>query len=224
MTDNPHKDKDPQDSAPVDDSEAAATSAEQSGEDAAGDTAQVTAADADANAEDKADAAAADSLTPVEKLQQDVQELTEDLQRVTAEFANYRKRVQRDLEIATESGKAHVVSQLIHIADDIDRAASHGDLQDGSPLKAFSDKFMNTLSGLNVAAFGDSGELFDANIHEAIQDEGGDGDKVLSTVIRKGYKLGDRILRTAMVMVRGDDGAAADADGADDAADSPADE
>ena len=118
---------------------------------------------------------------------------------------------------AAEVGKASVAAQLITIADDIDRAAEHGDLKDGSPLKAFGDKFMDTLKNLEVAAFGIEGDPFDANIHEAIQDEGGDGDKVLSTVIRKGYKVGDRLLRTAMVMVRGDgaDDAPADKDEAE---------
>lgn len=202
MTDNPNKDKDPQDSAPVDDSETDATDATTEANAAAEESAEAAAQD---KAED-----AAESLTEEEKLTQQVAELTEDLQRVTAEFSNYRKRVQRELQLARETGKAHVVGQLIAIADDIERAAEHGDLKEGSPLKAFGDKFMNTLHGLEVAAFGTEGDPFDANIHEAVQDEGGDGEKVLSAVIRKGYKLGDRLLRTAMVLVKGDGGDDAD--------------
>lgn len=209
MTDNPNKDKDPQDSAPVDDSEAATTEAATEANAAAEESAE-------AKAEDKADDAT-ENLTEEEKLTQQVAELTEDLQRVTAEFSNYRKRVQRELQLANENGKAHVVNQLITIADDIERAAEHGDLKEGSPLKAFGDKFMNTLHNLEVAPFGAEGDPFDANIHEAVQDEGGDGEKVLSAVIRKGYKVGDRLLRTAMVLVKGDGGDDADKAADDDA-------
>ena len=160
-----------------------------------------------------------EDLTVEDKLLAKVQELTEDLQRVTAEFANYRKRVEREIGTARESGKVGVVSSMLTLADDVERARQHGDITDGSPLKAFTDKFNDILKGQGVIQFGEVGEPFDANRHSAIQDEGGDGEKVLSTVLRKGFNLGDRVLREAMVIVRGDEGsdasAAHDSDGAD---------
>lgn len=155
-----------------------------------------TVADEDDHTEDQ-DAQAA------QKAEEKIQELTGDLQRIGAEFANYRKRVQREVADAREQGKATVLHHLLAIADDIDRANQHGDLAEGSALKAFSDKFLSILTTLGVQSFGAEGDEFDANVHEAIQDEGGDGDRILSTVLRKGYSMGDRVLRTAMVMVKG---------------------
>lgn len=179
-----------------------------------------------AGADTDAPADAEENLTIEDKLLAKVQELTEDVQRVTAEFANYRKRVQRDLDASRERGKAGVISALLALADDVEHARQHGDITEGSPLKAFTDKFSAILEGQGVAQFGEVGELFDANRHSAIQDEGGDGEKILSVVLRKGFTLGDRVLREAMVIVRGDEGAAAapaDGDSTGDDTGNPAD-
>lgn len=167
----------------------------------------------DSNAAGQAAATAEEELTVEDKLLAKVQELTEDLQRVTAEFANYRKRVERDLSIARDNGKAGVVTAMLALADDVERARQHGDVTEGSPLKAFTDKFTTILEGQGVSQFGEVGDVFDANRHSAIQDEGGDGEKVLSVVLRKGFNLGDRVLREAMVIVRGDEGTAVASDG-----------
>lgn len=132
-----------------------------------------------------------------------VAELTADLQRLQADYANYRKRALRDQEATAERAKAAVVSQLLGVLDDLDRARSHGDLE-SSPLKSVADKLVAALTGLGLTAFGAEGEDFDPALHEAVQHEGdgGEGSKpVIGTVMRQGYKLGEQVLRHALVGV-----------------------
>jgi molecular chaperone GrpE len=132
-----------------------------------------------------------------------VAELTADLQRVQADYANYRKRALRDQQAAAERAKATVVSQLLGVLDDLDRARSHGDLDSG-PLKSVADKLTSALNGLGLAAFGAEGDDFDPALHEAVQHEGDgseDSKPVLGNVMRQGYKLGDQVLRHALVGV-----------------------
>jgi molecular chaperone GrpE len=130
-------------------------------------------------------------------------ELLGDLQRVQADFANYRKRAMRDQQAATDRAKASVVSQLLGVLDDLERARAHGDLESG-PLKLVADKLDGALTGLGLEAFGAEGEDFDPVLHEAVQHEGdgGPGAKsVIGTVMRRGYKLGEHVLRSALVGV-----------------------
>ncbi|MGO8967648.1 MAG: nucleotide exchange factor GrpE [Mycobacterium sp.] len=130
-------------------------------------------------------------------------ELLGDLQRVQADFANYRKRALRDQEATAERAKAAVVSQLLGVVDDLERARSHGDLDSG-PLKSVADKLFGALTGLGLSAFGAEGDDFDPALHEAVQHEG-DGSEgstpVIGTIMRRGYKLGDQVLRHALVGV-----------------------
>jgi molecular chaperone GrpE len=132
-----------------------------------------------------------------------VAELTADLQRVQADYANYRKRALRDQQAAADRAKATVVSQLLGVLDDLDRARSHGDLDSG-PLKSVADKLIGVLNGLGLVAFGTEGDDFDPVLHEAVQHEG-DGAPgsrpVIGSVLRHGYKLGDAVLRHALVSV-----------------------
>jgi molecular chaperone GrpE len=132
-----------------------------------------------------------------------VAELTADLQRVQADFANYRKRALRDQEASAERAKAAVVNQLLGVLDDLERARSHGDL-DSSPLKSVADKLAGAMTGLGLTAFGAEGDDFDPALHEAVQHEGdgGEGSKpVIGNVMRQGYKLGEHVLRHALVGV-----------------------
>src|SRR6202035_572834 len=132
-----------------------------------------------------------------------VAELTADLQRVQADFTNYRKRALRDQQAAADRAKAAVVSQLLGVLDDLNRARKHGDLESG-PLRSVADKLDSALTGLGLTAFGEEGEDFDPGLHEAVQHEGdgADGSKpVIGTVMRQGYKLGDQVLRHALVGV-----------------------
>lgn len=147
-------------------------------------------------------------------------ELLADLQRVQADFTNYRKRALRDQQVAADRAKASVISALLPILDDLDRARSHGDLESG-PLKVMADKLVNTLEGLGLSAFASEGDEFDPELHEAVQHEGEGTHPVLGTVMRRGYKVGDQVVRHALVGVvdtvpdggeaaDGDDGAAGD--------------
>ena len=99
-----------------------------------------------------------------------------------------------------ENAKAQVVMRFLPIVDDFGLAEQHGDLTEG-PMKAFHDKFMNVLDGLKLQAFGDPGDEFDAETYEAVQDMSTGDTKTVGTVLRKGYKLNGRLLRTAMVII-----------------------
>ncbi|MCJ7857222.1 nucleotide exchange factor GrpE [Corynebacterium kalidii] len=126
-------------------------------------------------------------------------ERTADLQRVTAEYANYRRRTERDRVGIGEAAKADVAASLLPIRDDLDLAEQHGDLN--GPLKAVADKLDSVLAGLKVETFGAEGDEFDPSKHEAVQDASSGDDKAVGTVLRKGYRMGDRVLRTAMVVI-----------------------
>ncbi|MCP2291642.1 nucleotide exchange factor GrpE [Nocardia amikacinitolerans] len=127
-------------------------------------------------------------------------ERTADLQRLTAEYANYRRRVERDRKAAIDGAKAAVVTELLGVLDDLDRARAHGDLESG-PLKSVADKLVDALRKQGLEEFGAEGEPFDPTLHEAVQHEGSGADPVLGVVMRKGYRFGDRVLRHALVGV-----------------------
>lgn len=127
-------------------------------------------------------------------------ERTEDLQRVSAEYANYRRRTERERSQIANDAKAKVITELLPLIDDLELARQHGDLADG-PLKAFSDNLQAVLQRQNTQAFGTEGEPFDPEIHEAVQDLSQGDTKVIGTVLRKGYRVGDRLIRNAMVII-----------------------
>ena len=130
----------------------------------------------------------------------DAAELKATLQWVKAEYDNYRKRSVRQEHLAAERAKAAVVTQLLGVLDDLDRARSHGDLESG-PMKSVADKLTTALEGLGLTAFGDEGDEFDPSLHEAVQHEGDGTKPVVGTVMRRGYRLGDHVLRHALVGV-----------------------
>jgi molecular chaperone GrpE len=128
-------------------------------------------------------------------------ERTRDLQRVQAEYANYRKRAERDRLAAGELAVGRALQELLPVLDDIDRARDHGDLT--GALKAVADHLEAVFAKLGLQAFGDEGDEFDPAIHEAVMhDESPDVSVPTATkVLRKGYKHGERLLRAAMVGV-----------------------
>ena len=128
-------------------------------------------------------------------------ERTEDLQRVTAEYANYRRRVDRDRTLVADQAAERFAGQLFPIVDDIERARDHGDLT--GAFKVVADRVLGLLDGLGAAAFGTNGDPFDPALHEAvIHDTSPDVDySMVTTVLRQGYRRGERVLRTAMVAV-----------------------
>ena len=143
-----------------------------------------------AGAAQREDASASDELS----------ELKSTLQRVKAEYDNYRKRTLRDQQLAAERTKVAVVTQLLPVLDDLDRARSHGDLESG-PLKSVADKLATVLEGLGLSGFGDEGDEFDPALHEAVQHEGEGTHPIVGSVMRRGYKVGDQVVRHALVGV-----------------------
>ena len=127
-------------------------------------------------------------------------ELLNDLQRVQADFANYRKRALRDQQMIADRAKATIITQLLPVLDDLDRARSHGDLESG-PLRSVADKLSTALEGLGLSGFGEEGDPFDPALHEAVQHEGEGTHPVVGTVMRRGYKVGEQVVRHAMVGV-----------------------
>ena len=132
-----------------------------------------------------------------------VAERTADLQRITAEYANYRRRVDRDREAVLVSARMQFVGDLLTVLDDIDRADAHGDLT--GPFKAVADKITSVVQKLGLESFGLVGEPFDPSVHEAVQHDTSDATgptvPVLAAVLRRGYRVADRVLRPAMVTV-----------------------
>jgi molecular chaperone GrpE len=128
-------------------------------------------------------------------------ELKATLQRVKAEYDNYRKRSVRQEQAAGERGKAFAATQLLPVLDDLERARRHGDLESG-PLKSVADKLTGALQAIGLVAYGVEGDPFDPSLHEAVQHEGDGTNPVIGTVMRQGYRLGEGpVLRHAMVGV-----------------------
>jgi molecular chaperone GrpE len=134
-------------------------------------------------------------------LEKQLAERTDDLQRVSAEYANYRRRVDRDRSLVVDQAAERFAAQLFPIVDDIERARDHGDL-DGA-FKVVADRVLGLLDGLGVTAFGQAGDPFDPSLHEAVIHDTSSEVSVptATTVLRQGYRRGDRVLRSAMVAV-----------------------
>jgi len=135
------------------------------------------------------------------ELKTQLDERTADLQRLTAEYANYRKRVERDREAVINNAKASVAGELLSVLDDIERAATHGDLT--GAFKAVADKLVSTLAKTGLEPFAHEGEAFDPSVHEAVQHSTSpdvDGPTV-TAVLRRGYTFGDKLVRPALVAV-----------------------
>jgi molecular chaperone GrpE len=134
-------------------------------------------------------------------LQAQLDERTADLQRLQAEYANYRRRAERDRLAAGELAIGRALTDLLPVLDDIERAREHGDLTGG--LKAISDALELAFSKLGLEAFGDPGDAFDPTVHEAVMHDESEDVTVptCTTVLRKGYRYGERLLRPAMVGV-----------------------
>jgi molecular chaperone GrpE len=130
-----------------------------------------------------------------------LEERTRDLQRVQAEYANYRKRAERDRLTAGELAVGRTLGELLPVLDDLDRARAHGDLT--GPLKAVADKLEAAFTKLGLQAFGEVGDPFDPAVHEAVLHDESDTVTLptCTTVMRPGYKHHDRLLRPAMVGV-----------------------
>jgi len=156
--------------------------------------------------ETEAEASMADD-TPTElvadlaKAQEDVATLTGDLQRLQAEYVNYKRRVDRDRDLVKQNATFAVLSALLPVLDDIDRAREHGEVEGG--FKAVADSLERIVTSLGLEKFGKSGDEFDPNLHEALM-HSHSPDVTTTTcqdIVHAGYRIGDRVVRPARVTV-----------------------
>lgn len=144
--------------------------------------------------------------TAEEKLQKELDEKNDQLLRMAAEYDNFRKRSQREKDALYLDCKASVVKELLPVADNFDRIfanpeISFEDFKKGVEL-TFKE-FEKFFKELNVESFGEEGEQFDPNFHNAVMHSEDEnlGENVITSVFAKGYKVGDKVVRPAMVAV-----------------------
>lgn len=149
------------------------------------------------------DAAASALEGDVVGIETKVAELTADLQRVHAEYANYRKRVERDREVMQQMAVAAAMVELLPVLDDIERAREHNELE--GAFRTVGENLEAALAKLGLEKFGASGEEFDPTVHEALTSEENDAvsTPTVTTVYQPGYRFADRVLRPARVAVAG---------------------
>jgi molecular chaperone GrpE len=129
-------------------------------------------------------------------------ERTADLQRLQAEFLNYKRRVDRDRALIADNATYKVLQPIVEVLDTIDRAREHGELEGG--FKAVAEQLERIVAGLGLTRFGEPGDVFDPTLHEALSHLGTDPevDEVTAKVVAKaGYKINDRVVRAAQVLV-----------------------
>lgn len=153
----------------------------------------------DGTVEDLVEATEPTSLTG--EVKDPVALLTEDLQRLQAEYSNYKKRVDRDRSLATEVAVAATLSELLPILDDLDRASDHGELTGG--FKSVADQINSLVTKLGLEKYGESPTNFDPNIHEALMHETSSEveQTTVTKILQSGYRYKERILRPARVLV-----------------------
>jgi molecular chaperone GrpE len=129
-------------------------------------------------------------------------ELLKDLQRLQAEFVNYKARVERDRDVARNNAVAEVIRAFLPALDDLARAEAHGDL-DGSPFAAVVTKLRNAGDKFGLKSFAAKGDKFDPEIHNALVQTPNNEvtETVIADVVEPGFMLGDKLLRPAMVAV-----------------------
>ncbi|MSW81169.1 MAG: nucleotide exchange factor GrpE [Actinobacteria bacterium] len=132
-------------------------------------------------------------------------ELTNDLQRVHAEYANYRRRVDRDRDLIRENAVGGVLTQLLSLLDDVDRARQHGELE--GAFKTVGESLEATMTKLGLERFGEADEAFDPMVHEALTTESREEitEPTVISVYQSGYRFAGRVLRPARVAVAGTD-------------------
>jgi molecular chaperone GrpE len=141
-----------------------------------------------------------EALLPVAELL--AAERLADLQRLQAEYVNYRRRVERDRSVARETAVASVLEGLLGVLDDIELARQHGDLE-GGPFAAIAEKLEAALGRFGLSRFGTAGEPFDPTVHDALMHQHSDDVEVttVTQVLQPGYKVDDKVLRAARVAV-----------------------
>jgi molecular chaperone GrpE len=129
-------------------------------------------------------------------------ERTADLQRLQAEYLNYKRRVDRDRELVRENATFAALAPIVDVLDTIDRARAHGDLDEG--FQAVADQLERVVTSAGLVKYGDEGDAFDPRLHEALSHIGEDPDVEVTTckvIAKAGYRIGDRVVRAAQVLV-----------------------
>jgi len=145
-------------------------------------------------------AAGAPYETP-EEMAARIRELTTDLQRLQAEYVNYKRRVDRDRDLVLQNAKFAILSALLPVLDDVDRAREHEELSGG--FKAVADSLERIVAGEGLVKFGAAGDPFDPRLHEALM-HALSPDVTTTTcdkIVQAGYEIGGRVVRPAMVTV-----------------------
>jgi molecular chaperone GrpE len=136
-----------------------------------------------------------------EEMASRIKELTTDLQRLQAEYVNYKRRVDRDRDLVLQNAKFAILSALLPVLDDVDRAREHEELNGG--FKAVAESLERIVAGEGLVKFGAKGDPFDPRLHEALMHSL--SPEVTTTtcdkIVQAGYEIGGRVVRPAMVTV-----------------------
>ena len=138
----------------------------------------------------------------VAQLEQALSERTTDLQRLQAEYVNYKRRVDRDRELIRENATYTALAPIVDVLDTIDRARQHGDLDEG--FQAVADQLERVVAHAGLVKYGEPGDAFDPRLHEALSHIGEDPEVEVTTckvIAKAGYRIGERVVRAAQVLV-----------------------
>ena len=173
--------------------------------DAASEMANETEVEEEPVTEAPSSAPAEDELIAEDELvvtQMALAERTSDLQRLQAEFVNYKRRVERDRDLIRENATYAALAPITEVLDTIDRAREHGELDPG--FRSVADQLERVVATAGLIKFGAAGDAFDPTVHEALSHLGQDAEVSVTTVkvlAKAGYKIGDRVVRAAQVLV-----------------------
>ena len=134
--------------------------------------------------------------------EQQLAERTADLQRLQAEYLNYKRRVDRDRDLVRENATYQALTPIIEVLDNIDRAREHGPLEPG--FRGVAEQLERVVAAQGLTRFGEPGDAFDPTIHEALSHIGQDPDVEVTTckvIAKAGYRMGERVVRAAQVLV-----------------------
>jgi molecular chaperone GrpE len=135
-------------------------------------------------------------------VEQQLAERTADLQRLQAEYLNYKRRVERDRELVRQNATYLALTPIIEVLDNIDRAREHGPLEEG--FRGVAEQLERVVAAQGLTRFGEPGDAFDPTIHEALSHIGQDPDVEVTTckvIAKAGYRMGERVVRAAQVLV-----------------------
>jgi molecular chaperone GrpE len=134
--------------------------------------------------------------------QRQLGERTDDLQRLQAEFVNYKRRVERDRDLIKQNATYAALAPITEVLDTIDRAREHAPLEDG--FKTVAEQLERTVAAAGLTKYGAPGDAFDPSLHEALSHVGEDPEVEVTTckvIAKAGYRIGDRVVRAAQVLV-----------------------